>query len=253
MPGCLRADSGMGADTGVTGIAGAGMGTAGRTGAGMGTAGAGDGSAVVIGIDALQFHCMEELLPNTSAPSAFFRAFHVITRLLQHSAGIFILSVFLGGLVMLYVLQAPFDRLVVYNQPASTTVKITSAKLSKPGFVVVYMQGNGGWEAVGWSWLLEPGLYQNLAIDIGVHTGIEPVDKDNVQGNFVMRSFVVRILEYKGNTRMFDEQVDTPVRDRSGNVYQKRFWWARYGHAVRQFFVRLEDAPLVYLWDVLWP
>lgn len=196
---------------------------------------------------------MEELLPNTSAPPVFFRAFRIIGKLIQHGVKIFFLGFCFGGLVMLYVLRGPSDRLVVYNQPVSTTVRIASAKLSKPGFVVVYMQGRGGWEAVGWSWLLQPGLYQNLVIDIGVQSDIEPIDKDNTPGNYVMGSFVVRILEYKGNTRMFDEEVDTPLRDRMGNVYQKRFWWTRYGHPVRQFFVRLRDDPLVFLWDVLWP
>lgn len=158
-----------------------------------------------------------------------------------------------GGIVLLYTLYGRYDRLVVYNQPASTTVRVTSAKLQRPSFVVIYLQKEGGWEAVGWSWLLQPGYYQDLVIDIGYQSELDFLTKDNTPGNIEHRNFVARIFEYKGTTQIFDEQIDTPIRDRSGRIYQKRFWWISHGQPLRHFLRRLEDDPITYLWDVMWP
>jgi hypothetical protein len=196
---------------------------------------------------------MEGGLPNTSnLPQQPIRA-RVPSRILATVLWGVLLSFLFGGIAFFLTYRLPYHRLVIFNQPTGTTVKVTSAKLTKPGFIVIFIQEEGGWKEVGSSWYLRPGYYRDIVIDIGYRETIEALHKDNVTGNFEPRNFVARLYEYHGTTFVFDETVDTPVTDRSGKVYQKRFWFESHGHPIRHFFVRLGDAPLNYLWDVLWP
>lgn len=240
----------------VAGAVGATMGgaTVGRTDSPCVTGDTGGGGTAVVMIgNAIQFHCMEGGLPNTSnLPQQPVRE-RTISRLLTAIFRIAVLSVLLGGVTYLLTRMLPYSRVVVHNQPTGTTVKITSAKLTKPGFIVVFMQEEGGWKAVGSSWYLRPGYYRDIVVDIGYRSTIESLHKDNTTGNFEPRNFVVRLYEYRGTTYAFDENVDTPVTNRQGKIYQKRFWFEKIGHPVRHFFIRLRDEPLTFLWDVVWP
>lgn len=165
-----------------------------------------------------------------------------------------VLSVLFGGIAAAAVYFLPYNRVVVFNQPTSTTVKITSVKLAEPAFVSVYMQKEGGWEEVGWARFARPGYYRNVVIDIGQQQNIDVLHKDNTLGNIEHRAFVVRIEKPTNTDAAVDEVfVREPIRDRRGNVYQKNFWWEASGSPVRHFLRRLEDKPLVFLWDVLWP
>lgn len=165
-----------------------------------------------------------------------------------------ILSLFLGGLIAVSVCFIPYDRVVVFNQPSGTTAKIASVKISEFSFVVIYMQNEGGWEEVGRMQFAKPGYYRDIVIDIGYQQQIEILDKDNTPGNVQHRAFVVRIERPRAEIRKDGEfWVREPIRDKFGRVYQKNFWWVAHGHPVRQFFHRLQDKPIVFLWDVLWP
>lgn len=196
---------------------------------------------------------MEGGLPNTSnLPQQTVRE-RTISRLLAAMFRIILLSVLLGGAAYVLTYSLPYARVVVHNQPTGTTVKITSAKLTKPGFIVIFMQEEGGWKEVGSSWYLRPGYYRDIVIDIGYRATIEPLHKDNTTGNFERRNFVVRLYEYRGTTYAFNENIDTPITDRRGRMYQKRFWFETFGHPFRHFFIRLRDEPITFLWDAVWP
>ncbi len=219
---------------------------------GVGDAGGGGAAVVIVG-NAIQFHCMEGVLPNTSNPPKDTTQRFAFSRFITMFGRVLTVSILFGFIVLIAVYRLPYSRIVVHNQPTSTAVKITSAKLMKPGFIVIYMQEEGGWKEVGSSWYLEPGYYRDIVIDIGYQQTIEALHKDNVTGNFEPRNFTARLYEYKGTTYEFDEDIDTPVTDPSGKIYQKRFWFYSYGHPFRRFFVRLQDEPFSYLWDLVWP
>lgn len=116
------------------------------------------------------------------------------------------------------------------------------------------MQKTGGWEEVGWARFAKAGYYRNVVIDIGYQQEIVPLLKDNTPGNYEPRAFVARIEKPINTDTGVDEFViKEPILDSRGHIYQKRFWRQAYGHPVQHFFLRLQDDPLGYLWDLIWP
>ena len=197
---------------------------------------------------------MEGTLPNTSTLPQKPSDNHFFGELYKIVIYTTLIGVCFGGMIAILVYILPYDRLVVFNQPSSTTVKLTSVKLSEPGFVIIYMQKTGGWEEVGWTWFNKAGYYRNVVIDIGYQQSIVLLHKDNAPGNFESNAFVARIERPINTDVAIDEKtIKEPVLDRRGHIYQKRFWWQAYGHPVKHFFRRLQDDPLGYLWDLIWP
>lgn len=197
---------------------------------------------------------MEGGLPNTSALQKKTTQTLLFAGLFRVIIYALFISLFLGGLIAVLGYFIPYDRIVVVDQPSGTTAKITSVKISEASFVVIYMQKSGGWEEVGLTQFDKPGYYRDVVVDIGYQQQIEGPEKDNTIGNVEHRAFVVRIERAKSVTSDNGELwVREPIRDRFGRVYQKKFWWVAHGHPVLRFFRRLEDEPLVFLWDVLWP
>jgi len=197
---------------------------------------------------------MEGALPNTSIlpqkPSQT-RAIRGLGTIVINTV---LMGIFFGGALAAVAHISPYNRLVVFNQPTGTTVKLTSVKLSEPGLVTIYMQKSGGWEDVGWVRFDKPGYYRDVVVDIGYQQEIESLHKDNSSGNYEPRAFVARMERFtNADTAIDDVFVKEPVLDRRGQLYQKRFWWEEHGHPVKQFFIRLQDDPLGYLWDVIWP
>ncbi|MBI5019570.1 hypothetical protein HZB58_04850 [Candidatus Gottesmanbacteria bacterium] len=197
---------------------------------------------------------MEGALPNTSAlPQKTLKIF-VNGEVYSTIIYTLLLGVLFGGVIAAAVYFLPYNRLVVFNQPTATTVKITSVKLSEPAFVSIYMQKQGGWEEVGWARFAKPGYYRDVVIDIGQQQEIDSVHKDNTIGNIEHRAFVARIERpINADTAINENFIREPIRDRRGNIYQKKFWWVIRGSNVKQFFRRLQDKPLTFLWDILWP
>lgn len=196
---------------------------------------------------------MEPAPLNTSAPSSSDRFIRIRKSVISALAVIVPMGIVLGGVILYLVHSLPYNRIVVFNQPTSTAVLITSVRLQKPGFVVISMLGDGGWVDVGSSLYLRPGYYRNIIVDIGYILEFNGVTKDKNDGNFVSRSFVARLAEYKGKTYEYDPRVDTIVTTKGGAIYQKRFWWESHGSTIRHFLVRLQDNPFEFLWDILLP
>lgn len=197
---------------------------------------------------------MEGTLPNTSTLPQKPSENHTLGIVFKTLIYTTLMGVFFGGMIAILVHVLPYDRLVVFNQPSSPTVKLTSVKLSEPGFVVIYMQKSGGWKEVGWARFAKAGYYRNVVIDIGYQQEIVPLHKDNTPGNYEPRAFVARIEKpINADTAVDEIFIKEPILDSRGHIYQKRFWWEAHGHPVKHFILRLQDDPLGYLWDLIWP
>lgn len=198
---------------------------------------------------------MEGSLPNTSVPVVqHTRANNFLDHFFRISTIVFV-SFLLGFIGHMIARKASYNRIVVFNQPAGTSVHLSSVRMKEAGFVVIFMQGDGGWSPVGVSWYLPAGYYTDMIIDIGLHQDMYPEDKDNDLGNFVPRNFVAQIYKDKGRPMVFDDDSsDERVLDAFGSgVYQKRFWFRPAGSTIRSFFSQLWDNPLGFGFDALFP
>ena len=166
-------------------------------------------SVVVIYAYGIQFHCMDVSVGKAS-----------ITR----SVGLPVLSALVCGLVAAAcVIWLPYDRVVVPTQPVSTVVHISSLRLHKAGFAVVYFDGPKGSWAVGHSVYLPPGYYRDMNIPIEYTTIMPPIRELPMPYILKNTPLFVRLFWDNGD-RSFDEFGDAQVKDLWGKVYTKHFW-----------------------------
>lgn len=198
---------------------------------------------------------MEGSLPNTSVPVGSSSFQKIASSVGRRIFVIVFLCMVVSGLVYLVAHTMSYNRIVVFNQLTSSSVRLASVHIKDPGFVVIFMQTEGGWAPVGMSWYLPAGHYTNMVIDIGLHQEIYPEFKDKHIGNFVPRNFVARLYKDGGKLYTYDDDSsDVPVKDASGSkVYQKRFWFRPAGSEISSFFSQLWDNPLGFGFDAMWP
>lgn len=156
-------------------------------------------------------------------------------------------TVLISGLIVGVVLAAatiwiPSNRIVVFNQPYATYVTISSIRMARPGFLVLYNDKQGLQQETVYP--LERGYYRNVSVPIDtediVTTGPYPIP------------FVVRLFVDDGD-RVFNAQQDTPVSGLLGGVYSKRFWMEYAATPGKHLLNVLTSEPLIYLWNVLFP
>lgn len=161
---------------------------------------------------------------------------------LLHMLNILFAGLLLGAVISFLFILLPYDRVVVMSQPASRTVSVSSVRLSRGGFVAVFARAETGLGLVGESTFLPAGYYRNIVIAI---------DQDTVITDGV-REYAVRLFYDNGDDSL-DITADTPVLNRYGKVYQKRFWFLYPKNRVAQWIAIARENPLVFLVDLFIP
>ncbi len=147
-----------------------------------------------------------------------------------------------GGVLTVAVLILPYNRIVVWPQPPSPNILISSVRLMDAGFIAIYLQEEMGLSLIGVSGYLLPGYRTRLVV---------PIDLDAIYGKGG-RQFAVRLFNDTGDT-LFSQQDDTEVRNAFGSIYQKKFSFLYPRGKVYQWLLVVLDSPFSVLADVLIP
>lgn len=171
--------------------------------------------------------------PSARLPKAFF---------LSRFFVILISWLIVGVVLAATTIWIPSNRIVVFNQPYATYATISSIRMARPGFLVLYNNKQGLRRETAYP--LERGYYRNVSVPIDtediVTTGPYPIP------------FIVRLFVDDGD-RVFNEQQDKPVSGLFGGVYSKRFWM-EYAATPWQSIVRsILNRPFPYLTDMVFP
>lgn len=148
----------------------------------------------------------------------------------------------LGGGAAAAAIWLPYDRVVVFDQPPSKVVRVSSVRMRKAGFIVVFLKEPQGWTVVGSSNYMRSGYYRNFVIPIDVSPPLYDLNNP----------FLIRIYKDNGDLS-FDELTDMPVKDLFGKVYSKRFWAIPHAQPVRQGINKFLDDPLQFFGQILFP
>lgn len=138
----------------------------------------------------------------------------------------------------------PVNRVVVYNQPYASYLKISSVYLTKPGFVVLYNYSDVGISVEKAQYLL-PGFHKNLMVQTDISNDIL-----RAPGTIPM---AIRLFLDDGD-RLFDDSKDTPVKNLFGQLMNERFWMT---YNFKPSFVRYMDQfvhlPVMAIGSFLFP
>lgn len=189
---------------------------------------------------------MSDLPFNSSAQSSIAPVIHRIPTAV-------IWGILLGACMFVFAVFAPYNRVVVFNQPVGPFVRVTSARLSQGGYIVISAQFEGGWRIVGRSPYLTPGYYRDITIEVGQETTENGQDKDNVEGNFAPRNFIAMVYRNNGDPFVFSEREDMPVRDVFGREYRKPFWFEGRANFYKKALHTIVSAPITFYTDSLFP
>lgn len=180
------------------------------------------GSIVVIRENTIQFHCMDVPIRNASQVPPHLDA--QVRRFPVGRIGLVMFVAVLFGLVgAALFIWIPYTRVVVFDQPVSSVVHISSARLQKGGFIVVYFDGTKGSSVVGHTAYLSAGYYRDIDVPIASKVVIPPIKDVPIQYVQKNPSLFVRIFVDDGDMQ-FDELADTGAKDLFGKVYSKHFW-----------------------------
>ncbi len=202
---------------------------------------------VVIGGDRIQFHCMDEAaqiastpppVPPPSPPGSIGQQRIRVPNVYFRKIGI---GAFVGCLIAVAVVWAPYDRVVVYDQPMSQSVRLSSVRLQRGGFVELQVKRGGGWSRTGESYYLPAGYYRNLVITVDPAPQVE---------DQVRTEYIVRLYRDSGD-HLFDAAQDPPVKDILGRIYSKRFAM-HYAHQRYWIIERMFlDHPIRFIVEAL--
>ena len=149
----------------------------------------------------------------------------------------------IGIILAVAAMRLPYNRIVVYHQQTSQSVKIESVRIwpEQGGFVVIYILGPKGSSIAGVSDYLRSGYYTNLIITI------DPLLLADEN-----RQFMARIYADNGNGT-FDEREEWPTEDIYGKQYSKHFWMLFDGRWAWHHIVDFAYNPVGILADRLFP
>ncbi len=159
-----------------------------------------------------------------------------------HIGNAIFIGVLLAAMTAIALIWLPYDRIVVFDQPWATTVRMSSIHLKQGGFAVLYLQEPEGWRQVGQTFYLPPGYYQNVVVGIDIDVLLQ----------HTASHFIARLYEDTGDY-VFQETVDVPVKDVFGNVYTKHFWFDHGPNVIRRALGRMTFQPVPLLIDTLFP
>ncbi len=189
---------------------------------------------------------------NASAPGASNILRHRDGRIFPFFVTVLTIGMLVGVIVACILIWAPYNRVVVFDQPTSTVVHLTSVRLKKGGFVALYLD-EGGTRIVGHSPYLPPGYYRDIIFPFE-YTPILPnvwevYDWTTAKSSY---SLLVRLFADTGDYE-FDESKDTPVLNFSGKLYSKHFRmsYGRRSVRVKNSLYLFFSSPLQYVLDVL--
>lgn len=177
-------------------------------------------------------------LPS-SASTTPPRGMHGLSMVMKGAISGFVL----GGIAAAASMWIPINRIVVFNQPYSTYMHISSVRISRPGFLVLYVDKGGGL-ASETPMYLPAGYWRNIAV---------PIDTEDI----TLRApkpilFVARLFVDDGDM-MFDEKKDVPVKDVFRRLLSKHFWMEYSARPFVRISKELLLRPIEYGLDVMFP
>lgn len=194
------------------------------------------------------FHCMDDTAqissaqkPETSSPTPITREKQWWRRLAPLGESLTI-GTLIGGILAGIILWFPYNRVVVFDQPMSQSIRISSLRITHGGFVAVYVKYQGGWTLTGESYYLPAGYYRDVVVTVNPVPLIDQFPTE----------YVVRLYRDTGNS-LFDPLTDIPVNDVFGRLYSKRFFL--YFDKARKYFIRnmIANNPVQFIIDTLFP
>lgn len=211
-------------------------------GSGAGSGGRAGGGIVDITRDRIQFDCMDSLPQNASSPRVVWIGRYtkaILTGLL------------VGAVCAVGYVYIPYNRVVVWNQPTSTVVKLSSVHLAKGGFVVIYYAEPSGSFVLGHSSYLPAGYYRSLAIPFLYKYALPDIDHSSA-GQLKTGFALEARLFYDTGDRVFEEFKDTPVTDWFGHVYRVPFFMI-YNSVFADTRNYITAYPFLSVMNVLFP
>lgn len=199
---------------------------------------------VVIRGGVVQFHCMDSAQSIASAPvlqkDPIPRYGWLIS--LGRYFNWVISAALIGVVIAIASVLFPASRVVVFNQAQVAYVKLTSVRLAKPGFVVLYTNDAGS-KMVEADYL-PAGYYRNYVMTPGEAYVIDRYPEDVY--------LFVRLYIDDGD-RIFDDTKDQPVKDIYGHPAE--YYFGLHGHirVLQDAWFSITDHPFRYIADVLLP
>lgn len=168
-------------------------------------------------------------------------------------ASCMLISIILGLIGACILIWFPYNRVVVFYQPTSTVIRLSSVHLKEGGFVVIYLDEPPGTLVVGHSAYLPRGYYRNLVLPFEFEPVLPTINfgpDSQVKRSYQM---LIRLYQDTGD-QVFDASNDRVVRDVFGNPYTRQFRMEYQRHdAPKGIFLLFPKQPFEYVADRLFP